>query len=209
MMVAAFVAFFVLLWLFVCVLLGFLSGWFSLMRAFPDRPQEAPLAVFKNESGMLGAVSMSGILTLSPCPSGLRVRINKLFGPFSRDFLVPWNVLSVSRKKILIWKYAELSFGSARFKLRISDLLVDQLHKSAPQNWPEPGLPEPVTGARLFRFYFAQWLTLTTFAAAFFIIAPRLVFKGNSPYPPVAVAILFPAIAIGLFTTLSYLLRRK
>jgi hypothetical protein len=209
MTAAAFVAFFVILWLFVSVILGFFSGWYTLMRAFPDRSHEEPLAVFKHESGMLGPVSMSRILKLSPCPSGLRVGIMKLFGPFHKDFLVPWELIGVSRKKILVWKYAELSFGTTSGKLRISDLLVDRLWQSAPQNWPEKGIPKPVTGARQFQFYFVQWLTLTTIAAAFFIIAPRAVDKGSGNYPPVSVAILFPAIAIGLFTAFEYLTRRR
>ena len=209
MTAAAIVAFIVLVWLLVCVILGFFSGWFFLMRAFPDRPHEEPLAVFKNESGMLGAVSMSGILKLSPCPSGLRIGIMKLFGAFHKDFLVPWNLLGVSRKKILVWKYAELSFGTTYGRLRISDLLADRLWKSTPQNWPEKGMPEPVTGARLFQYYFVKWLTLTTIAAAFFIIAPRAMAKGSDNYPPVSVAILFPAIAIGLFSAFDYLIHRR
>jgi hypothetical protein len=209
MTAAAFVACFVLLWLLVCVILGFFSGWYLLMRAFPDRPHEEPLAVFKHESGMLGPVSMSRILRLSPCPSGLRVGIMKLFGPFSKDFLVPWDLIGVSRKKLLVWKYAELSFGTTYGRLRISDLLVDRLWQSAPQNWPEKGMPEPVTGARRFQFYFVQWLTLTTIAAVFFIIAPRTLAKGSGNYPPVLVAILFPAIAIGLFSALQYLASRR
>jgi hypothetical protein len=93
--------------------------------------------------------------------------------------------------------------------LRISDLLVDRLWQSAPQNWPEKGMPESVTGARLFQYYFVQWFTLTTIASAFFIIAPRTLAKGSGNYPPISVAILFPAIAIGLFSAFQYLTRRK
>jgi hypothetical protein len=78
MTAAAFIAFFLLMWLLVCVILGFLSGWYSLMRAFPDRSYEEPLAVFKGESGMVGLVSMSGVLKLNPCPSGLRGRHHEI-----------------------------------------------------------------------------------------------------------------------------------
>lgn len=209
MTAAAFVAFFVLVWLLVCVILGFFSGWFFLMRTFPDRPHEVSLAVFKGESGMLGPVSMSGILKLSPCRSGLRVGMMKLFGPIHKDFLVPWSLLGVSRKKILFWKYAELSFGMTYGRLRISELLADRLWQSTPQYWPEKGTPDPVTGARLFQYYFVQWLTLTTIAAAFFIIAPRAMAKWTGNYPPISVAILFPAIAIGLFSAFHYLIRNR
>src|SRR5215469_15004199 len=96
-------AFVVLMWLFVSVILSFLSGWYTLMRVFPDRPQEKALAIFKGESGTVGPVSMHGILTLSLCPSGLRVGMMKLFGPFAKDFLVPWGAIAVSRKTVLGW----------------------------------------------------------------------------------------------------------
>ena len=43
--------FFVLLWFAVTVLLGFMSGWYFLMRRFPDRA-EAPLRAFKKSIGV-------------------------------------------------------------------------------------------------------------------------------------------------------------
>lgn len=208
MTAAAFIAFFVLLWLLVSVILGLFSGWYSLMRAFPDRPYEEALAIFNGESGMVGLVSMHGILKLSPCTSGLRVGIMRLFGPFEKDFLVPWNTISVSRKRMLGWKYAELYFG-VYGRLRISDLLADRLWRSIPQSWPEKGVPEAVTSNRVFRYYFLQWLILTTIASAFFIVAPRIADRGRGNYPPLLVAILFPAIATGSVFSFRYLIRRR
>lgn len=208
MTVATSIGFFILLWLFVGVILGFFSGWYSLMRAFPDRPYEEALAIFSNESGMVGLVSMRGILKLSPCHSGLRVGIMRLFGPFQKNFFVPWNAISVSRKVKLGWRYAELSFGTFG-SLRISDLLADRLWQTAPQSWPEKGAPPLITGARAFRYYFQRWLIFTTVAAALFIIVPRLAGAGSGNYPPVLVAILFPAITIGLAFAFQYLIRRR
>ena len=201
-MIAAAITF-VVLWLFVSIILGLLSGWYSLMRVFPDRPQEKAVATFKRESGMVGPVSMHGILTLSLCPSGLRVGIMKLFGPFVKDFLVPWNAISVSRKRILGWKYANLCFGEYG-KLRVSDLLADRLWRTIPQSCPERGTPVAVTRKRLLRDYFLKWLILTSAASAFFIIAPRIAVHGSGNYPPILVAILFPAITIGLVLAFQY-----
>lgn len=209
MTAAALIVFFVLIWLLVFVILGFFSGWYSLMRVFPDRPDEEPLAILKRESGMVGPVSMHGILTLSLCPSGLRVGIMKLFGPFARDFLVPWNAIAVSRKTMLGWRYAELYFGTYG-KLRVSDLLADRLWQTIPQSWPEKGMPEAVTSKRVLRYYFLQWLALTSVASAFFIIAPRIALHGRSgTYPPILVAVLFPAIVIGLRLSFQYFTRTR
>lgn len=54
-----------------------------------------------------------------------------------------------------------------------------------------------------------QWLKLTTIASAFFIIAPSIADPGSGNYPPLLVAILFPAIAIGLAFSFQYLIRRR
>lgn len=208
MTAAALVVFFVLMWLLVSVILGFFSGWYSLMRVFPDRPHEEALAIFERESGMVGPVSMHGILTLSLCSSGLRVGMMKLFGPFAKDFLVPWSAIAVSRKTMLGWRYADLSFGTSG-KLRVSDLLADRLWQTIPQSWPEKGIPEAVTSTRVLRHYFLRWMVLTSVASAFFIIAPRLVVHGSGNYPPILVAVLFPAIATGLALSFQCFTRRR
>jgi hypothetical protein len=208
MIIAAFIAFFGLVWLLVSVILGYSSGWYSLMRVYPDLPNEEALAVLSGESGMVGPVSMHGVLKLSPCRSGLRVGIMRLFGPFDRDFLVPWNTISVSRKAMLGWRYAELSFGT-NGRLRISDLLADRLWQIVPQSWPEKGVPQRITDKRMFRQYLLQWLTLTTIASAFFIVAPRIAIPRSDGYPPLLVAVLFPAIVIGGFCAFQYFVRSR
>ncbi len=78
---------FPLFWFAVTMLLSFVSGWYGLMERYPDRAETA-LAVLANQSGSLGAVSMRGILKLSVCPSGLRLGIMRIFGPFCRDLFV-------------------------------------------------------------------------------------------------------------------------
>jgi len=62
---------------------------------------------------------------------------------------------------------------------------------------------------RVFRYYFLQWLILTTVAGAFFTIAPRMFDGRNGSYPTILIAILFPAIVIGLFSAFHYLAHRR
>lgn len=204
-----FFIYFALMWLGVTTLLSALSGWFSLMRRFPDRPNETPLLVLKRQSGRMGmGVSLSRILTLSACPSGLRVGMMRLFGPFCQEFFVPWNEITVLRKKYFWWRYAELSFGYKEGKLGISANVADNLWRIVPKSWPEAGSPpEPETRRQAFKEVFVQWLTMTVMASAFFMIAPRLMApKGAGP--PDAAAILFPAIVFGVGCTISYWRRR-
>ncbi|HEY5347424.1 MAG TPA: hypothetical protein VIJ72_04465, partial [Rhizomicrobium sp.] len=53
--------FFAGLWLFVTTILGAISGWYSLARKYPDRPEDAVLTL-RFQSGSVGLVSMRGIL---------------------------------------------------------------------------------------------------------------------------------------------------
>src|SRR4051794_6773901 len=89
--------FFVGLWLFVTTVLGFLSGWFDLQRHYP-KGDEPALLTLRWRSGSMGmGVSLSGILTLSACSSGLRIGIFRLFGLFQRPFFVPWDEIEAEQ----------------------------------------------------------------------------------------------------------------
>ena len=111
---------FPLLWFAVTMILSFLSGWFGLMERYPDR-DEISVVTLANQSGSLGFVSMRGILKLSVCPSGLRIGIMRIFGPFCRDFLVPWNEITVTRSDRVFWKVAKLSFGFFYYRAAAHD----------------------------------------------------------------------------------------
>ena len=204
-----FPVFFVLLWLGVTVFLGFLSGWYSLMRRFPDR-SETPLQTFKNQSGSIGIVSARSILTLSVCPGGLRVGMMRIFGPFSKDFFVPWNEISVSRKDRFLWKAATIAFGNpAVGSLTLMADLADRLARVAGKSWPELGIFPEETNPQAFSRIFKQWLAVTALAAAFFILAPRLMAPNGTAKPPILVAILFPAIVFGIGSLVRYFWRRR
>jgi hypothetical protein len=127
------------LWLAVTTILAVLSGWFRLTAKFPDQAVE-PLLRVRGQSGWVGPISMRGILTLSVCPSGLRVGIMRLFGPFCRDFLVPWQDIMVTRKTGLFRRVAELQFGSPAIgSLSIPAHVADRLARAAVGRWPETG----------------------------------------------------------------------
>jgi hypothetical protein len=196
--------FFVLLWFAVTVLLGFVSGWYFLMRRFPDRP-EAPLCTFKNQSGSIGLVGARSLLTLSICPGGLRVGMMRIFGPFSNPFFVPWSEMSVIRKDRLFWKVTKISFGNPPAgSLTLMADLADRLARTAGARWPEPGPFPDETDTQASSRIFKQWVAMTGLAAAFFIVVPRLGMPKGAPLPPILVAILFPAIVFGIVALVQY-----
>lgn len=138
--------FLVLMWLLVAAVLALASGWRRLAKAYPDRAEE-PILHLKGQSGLMGpGINLGGVLRLSVCPSGLRLGISPLLGPFSKDFLVPWGDISVSRRKALFWRIARLQFGAPRVGvLTLRAGIADTLAEAAGKRWPEIAAEQPGT----------------------------------------------------------------
>lgn len=198
-----FPVFFIGLWLFISTALSALSGWYSLMTRYPNR-NEAAMLKLRWQSGAMGmGIGMRSLLTLSVCPSGLRVGMLRLFGPFSRDFFVPWEGVFVSRcDSWLIGNRAKIIFGSTG-SLTVMANVADRLARALPERWPETNPPAAETRKDVFLRLGKLWLIGTVMASAFFIAVPRVMAPGAAA-PPIAVAILFPAFALGLSFLLNY-----
>ena len=187
---------FVGLWFFVGTFLGWMSGWYGLARRFPDRPQPAILKL-GNAYGSLRGVNFNGILVLSVCQDGLRVAVWRIFAPFARNFFVPWEALSVTRRNRVLWKIAVLRFGGSGPQLKIMSHVADRLAAAVPGRWPEPGVFRRETAAEAAIRIGGQWLVATALVATFFTLVSRIDGPGPAD-PPLAVTILFPAIVFGV-----------
>lgn len=196
--------FFVALWLAVTTILALLSGWFKLTAEFPDQSIE-PILRLRGQSGTMGlGVGMRGILILSVCPTGLRVGMMRIFGPFCRDFFVPWESIAVVRKTVLFRPVAKLQLGNPVVgTLSIPTHAADRIARAAMGCWPEKGpFPEEKRGDTLRRLL-VQWAAITTLAALFFILVPLAVAPSGAR-PPIIVAILFPAIVFGVVSIVRF-----
>ena len=203
----AFPFFFVGMWLVVTTVLSRMSGWPELARRFPDRP-ERPLLQLRFQSGSMGRnVSFGSCLNLAACPSGLRVGLLRIFGPFSRDFFVPWNELNVERTGSL----AKIRFGrDALGMLKVSDLTANRLALASPMKWPETGPVTEPSDLGVLRRYLLRWLIPSCFSAVLFIVVTRVAWD-KADQPPIAFLIAFPALAFGIGPAIgyvTYLLRR-
>jgi hypothetical protein len=195
-------------WIFVTTLLTALSGWWRLAAAFPNRDDVALVRV-RWCSGRLGLTDYRSILTLTGCRTGLRVGVNRLFGPFCRSFFVPWQIIAVTRKTTFLWPRAELQLGMPRVgTLTISSNVANRLARTAVEHWPEAGPFPPETPRGLARRYTALWAMGTIVAALFFTVVPRIVAPPTAR-PPVAVAIVFPAIVLGVAFLVQFLSERN
>jgi hypothetical protein len=192
-------------WLAVTTLLSLLSGWFQLMAKFPNRSDE-PILRLRWQSGSMRGVNMNRILRLGACPTGLRVGMLPLFGPFCRDFFVPWESIVVTRATMFFFPVAKLQFGKpAVGTLAIGAHVANRLARAVVGHWPETG-PIPIeTRRHLARRLAKEWAIGTTLAALFFASASVMLAPNGLP---IVVAILFPAIVLGFVALVRYVLER-
>jgi hypothetical protein len=107
---ALFLIFFPAMWLGVTSLLGALSGWFGLQRAFPDRDEPA-LEQWRMQSGAVGFVRFNNSLRLDICAGGLRIAVSRFLGPFQRPIYVPWASVTAQRRKVIFGEVWRFGFG--------------------------------------------------------------------------------------------------
>jgi len=201
-----FPAAFVGLWFLVTTFLGAFSGWYTLMTKYPDRTEE-PILRIRGLSGSMGGVGMRGILSLSACPSGLRVHLMRLFGLFCRDFFVPWQDIHARRTKVWFSSMVELQFGTPPVgRLRIPANAATRLATAASERWPVLGEPQAENRGEILKGTLKQWALFSSVAALFFIVIPRA-FDPSGNGLPILFAVLFPAIGFGIIFTIQYFVR--
>ncbi len=199
-----FLLFFATLWLAITTVLGVISGWYTLAQRYPDQ-KEMPFLVIRGQSGSMGrGVQMNHVLNFGVCPSGLRIGVLRIFGPFCRNIFVPWESISVERRKYFFIPIAELQFGTpANGKLMLAEYVANRLAKSAGSNWPEKEIVFEKPHAETVKAIFLYWLLGTSVASAFFLIVPRLASPKNSSIPW-WIAIGFPASVLGIVSIFRY-----
>jgi hypothetical protein len=133
----------------------------------------------------------------------------RVFGPFSRDFFVPWEAIKITRNDVWFWSVAKLQFGAPGVgSLAIPAHVANRLARAAMGQWPESGpFPEENHRDTLWRLL-TQWGAMTCVAALFFTLVPLAV-APSGDRPPIFVAILFPAIAFGAITIVRYVRDRS
>jgi len=218
-LIGLFPFFFAGMWFFVTTRLTKMCGWQALSQRYPDQ-DERPILRLRGQSGQMGAnVNLNGILTLDACSTGLRIGIWRIFGPFSRPFLVPWAEIQAGPQKALFMDLVRLTFSQPPVgNLSLASAVWARLSAATPGGAKVTvnGYIKPIPNRQLLLRLSLSWLLLTAAAAAFFQLAPRLLLlldqgpvAAHATTPPLLVTILAPAIVLGIGVVGAYLSQRS
>lgn len=110
---------FIGMWFLTTSVIGWWSGWHVLQDRFPNRDVTVRDRMHFQSAGLgkgriwnpWGNVSYGSCLRYDICQEGLRVAVWRVFGPFCRPFLVPWDKITVEEVRFLFFRFYRLSFG--------------------------------------------------------------------------------------------------
>lgn len=192
----AFPFFFVGMWLFAMAMLGLMSGWFGLQQWYADDGGEEPLLKLSGQSGRMGmGVNLNNCLVLSAYPSGLGIRMWRLFSLFQKPLKVPWSEIEAEPSTTFFLPMVKLQLGNpSNGTLKISAKSWARLVEAARPvaRGPLPDVP-PVDRGATARALFIQWVVISLIFGVFIYLSSRLQPGG----PPLFVMVL-PALMIGV-----------
>jgi len=193
------------LWIGMGALMAWQSGWYDLARRFPDRTDPG-VETFKFRSGWFKAgIAFNGILKFEVCRTGLRVSVIRIFGPFSKNFFVPWDEITVTRGQQWLRPAARLQLADAG-SLSLLASLADALARAAGDRWPETGPVPPANATSITRGILTEWAVYTAIGAALLVVVPH-VLSPRGPWPPPPFVIGVPAVFSGIGALIEFMLR--
>ena len=196
----AFPFIFVGMWLLVTIMLGFMSGWFSLQQWYADDGSEEPLLKLRSQSGSMGmGVALNGCLKLRAYRSGLGIGIWRIFGVFQKPLKVPWNEIEAEPSSTFFLPMVKLQLGKpSNGTLKISASSWAKLVAAAKPvaTVPLPDVP-PASRAATARAMFIQWVVISVIIEAFFYLSSR---SQPGGFPLLVAA--FPPAVLGLILLL-------
>jgi len=129
--------FFVGLWLFVCAIIGTISGWSTLADRFRFTGDFAGQRWWMQSGMMRFLCNYNNCLILGCDDTGLYLGILFLFRFMHPPLLIPWDQISVSRRKILFFDYVRFELGrEERVPLWLRPYSAERIKNAAVIHWP-------------------------------------------------------------------------
>ena len=126
------------LWASVSFLLSYVAGWPALARQFRCKSKFLGKKWHMRSGQFRWGLSYNSILTVGSNETGLYLSVFLPFRLGSPPLLIPWNQISVTRKRILWLDFVELSLGKQLgIPLKLKAGLAAKIRDAAGPSWPE------------------------------------------------------------------------
>jgi hypothetical protein len=125
----------VCVWMLVLIVVGYTSGWRALAQQYRLETSFAG-EILKWQSGEMRWTNFNSCLKIGAAASGLYLGVMPPFHFFTPPLLVPWNEVSISRRKRFLFEGVRLELGrDLKIPLWIRLKLANRLRAAVP-NWP-------------------------------------------------------------------------
>jgi hypothetical protein len=123
--IALAVAWFFVLWLAICHVIAFASGWRRLRQLYETGPFDGPTFRF---SGYVGPSRYRGAALIGAAtPAGLYLNVAAMFRIGAGPVLIPWHDITVSPPSSGLISLVTFDFPRARTRLRVQDNVASKL----------------------------------------------------------------------------------
>jgi hypothetical protein len=127
----------VVLWLVITALVGYISGWTTLAKHYRLNSTFVGQRWRMQSAQMRWLANYNNCLTLGSNESGLYLSILPLFRFRHPPLLIPWEEISLSRKRLFFFEYMRLSLGrELGIPLLLRPRTADKLKWAAGDRWP-------------------------------------------------------------------------
>ncbi|MGH9573225.1 MAG: hypothetical protein ACRD40_06815 [Candidatus Acidiferrales bacterium] len=139
-LVALFILLFVFCWIVTGMLVSRMTGWHRLAERFSlDGEFPAERWRFKSATARYGS-NYNNCLTIAANPMGLYMAMLPPFLIGHPALLIPWNEISISRKKVLFWNVVQFQIGrETPVTFGFREDFAQQIRRAAGASWPGDG----------------------------------------------------------------------
>jgi hypothetical protein len=132
-----FPAHFMAAWFGVSALISYIGGWTTLAKRFRLKRPFTGRRWNWQSGHMRWTASYNGCLIVGCCAEGLYLATMPLFRFRHPPLLIPWTEISVTRRRILFFKYVRFGLGrELDIPLCLRPALADKLRSGIGDRWP-------------------------------------------------------------------------
>jgi hypothetical protein len=130
-------AYFLAIWLLVSAVIAFIGGWATLAKRFRLNTPFVGQRWTRQSGQMRWIAGYGNCLTVGCSSEGLYLAMMPLFRFRHPPLLVPWNEVSVARRRILFFRLVRFSLGpELGIPLYLRWKLAEKIKQTAGDRWP-------------------------------------------------------------------------